>query len=320
MVKLERQQFKMGATLIKENDLSRKLFILRKGKVRVFKHHNGGKVTLATLGPGEIFGELSFLDAKKRSASVQALSDVQVDFIDGNNLESEIEKLPGWIHIIFKSVAQKFRVVDEKMTVLQSILEFQNKTSSSDRVAEHLYEDLLRSMRIINLLIKTEGNSFKKEEIIEKLNEVTGRSIVTPKGLIKAFTNEDFFELDIFDMKDKYQFKTKDIDLFETYLNKNIERSKPYILSNEAMSVLKIIISAQDLMQLSEMEKPIKIGPENLPQKDDTNLLRGFDELEESGLLIKSGSGAEISPYTLIHEYRFQRIIKSFDQSTLYRD
>src|SRR5690606_6609310 len=98
--------------LIRENDISRKLFILRKGKVRVYKNYLGGKITLAILGAGEIFGELSFFDSKPRSASVEAITDITIDCIDGEHLNNEIQALPDWVHLIFQSVATRFREVD----------------------------------------------------------------------------------------------------------------------------------------------------------------------------------------------------------------
>ena len=50
----------VGTQLIVENETSRRMFIIRKGNARVFKNYLGKKVTLAVLGEGEVFGELSF--------------------------------------------------------------------------------------------------------------------------------------------------------------------------------------------------------------------------------------------------------------------
>ena len=53
------------------------MYILKKGRVRVFKTYLGKKLTLGVLGAGEVFGELSFFDGKERIASVEALENGQ---------------------------------------------------------------------------------------------------------------------------------------------------------------------------------------------------------------------------------------------------
>lgn len=118
------KKFNTGDILIKENDMSRKMFIVKKGKVRVYKTYFDRKVTLAVLGAGEIFGELSFFDAEPRSASVEAVTPLEVVVFDGNEAKSEIEKLPTWVTSVFKSVFYRFRELDNKITVLQSMHDF----------------------------------------------------------------------------------------------------------------------------------------------------------------------------------------------------
>lgn len=66
-------RFKRGSLLIQENDLSQTLYILQKGKLRVFVSDAQGKeLTLGTCLPGDYVGEMS-LDGAPRSASVEAL-------------------------------------------------------------------------------------------------------------------------------------------------------------------------------------------------------------------------------------------------------
>jgi len=56
--------FKPGTRVICENEVSRKMFIIRKGKARVYKTYLNHKITIAVLGEGEVFGELGFFDAQ----------------------------------------------------------------------------------------------------------------------------------------------------------------------------------------------------------------------------------------------------------------
>jgi hypothetical protein len=320
MVNLNRKNFKKGTALIKENDLSRKLFILRSGKVVVYKNHMGGKINLAVLGPGEIFGELSFFDAKKRSASVQALTDVSVDCIDGNSLVDEIEELPTWIHLIFKSVAERFRKVDEKMTVMQSVVDFQNKSFSADTMAMDIYSELLRFIKIVKMMINNSENSFDKNTIVGEIGQVTGKSIVSPKGFIRSLFDNEFFDHDHYHLKNRFEFIEKDLDKFNQFLQDQFDSNDCPILSNEAIAVLKRIISSLDMMAISCGNDDVVISSEYLPGKDETNLLRGYSELMKMGILTNKEGSIFVKADSLIYEFRFHMIVKAFDQSSIYKD
>src|SRR4051794_14660617 len=86
-----------GTQLVQENDLSRRMFIIKKGKARVYKTYHGQRITLAVLGEGEVFGELSFFDAQPRSASVEALTELSALVIEGEESLKQIAQLPSWI-------------------------------------------------------------------------------------------------------------------------------------------------------------------------------------------------------------------------------
>ena len=53
----------------------RRLYVLRQGQVRVVRHEGDAEHVLATLGPGEIFGEKACLMRQEQPASVLALTD-----------------------------------------------------------------------------------------------------------------------------------------------------------------------------------------------------------------------------------------------------
>jgi CRP/FNR family cyclic AMP-dependent transcriptional regulator len=68
-----------GVRVFHEGDRSDACYIVRSGDLRVTREHPDGRaIALATLGPGDIFGELAMLDGEARSASVEALSDCEL--------------------------------------------------------------------------------------------------------------------------------------------------------------------------------------------------------------------------------------------------
>jgi CRP/FNR family cyclic AMP-dependent transcriptional regulator len=63
------------------------LYVIRQGCVEVFlKDDTGERIVLETPGPGEVFGELSFLDGGARSASVVVTEELEALAVDRDDL------------------------------------------------------------------------------------------------------------------------------------------------------------------------------------------------------------------------------------------
>lgn len=70
------RQFARGDKLMREGELGQSLFLIGEGKVHVLVHERGGDQNVATLGPGDIVGEMSLLTGARRSATVRAANKV----------------------------------------------------------------------------------------------------------------------------------------------------------------------------------------------------------------------------------------------------
>jgi CRP/FNR family cyclic AMP-dependent transcriptional regulator len=71
-----RRTFNAGQVIIREGDTDAALYIIASGQVAVTKSAGpiGRPTPLATLGPGEFFGEMALLDGAPRSATATALT------------------------------------------------------------------------------------------------------------------------------------------------------------------------------------------------------------------------------------------------------
>lgn len=58
-----------------EGDAARAIYVVADGKLECVKHGEQGERLLSRLGPGECFGEMSFIDMQPRSATVRAVVD-----------------------------------------------------------------------------------------------------------------------------------------------------------------------------------------------------------------------------------------------------
>jgi cAMP-dependent protein kinase regulator len=83
-----------GVNVVEEGAQGRGLFVLLSGEVDVSKRDGATKVLLATLGPGEVFGEISLLHAEPASATVTAAKQSTVLFLAREIFERLIEAVP----------------------------------------------------------------------------------------------------------------------------------------------------------------------------------------------------------------------------------
>ena len=114
-------EYKPGQIIIREGTAGDSLFIVKEGEVEIRKYDgNGVEHQLATLGPGECFGEISLIDSEPRSASVYAQTDCTLyqitrnDFADLIIHHREIERK--FYKAISLTLAQRLRRVNEYLT------------------------------------------------------------------------------------------------------------------------------------------------------------------------------------------------------------
>jgi CRP-like cAMP-binding protein/SAM-dependent methyltransferase len=91
--------------LLGEGSRRQALFLLRDGTVRVERAHLGQGVAIARLGPGSIFGEMSFLESGPASASVVAETPARVAVVEGRDVQSLIGSVPGFGTRFYQSLA-----------------------------------------------------------------------------------------------------------------------------------------------------------------------------------------------------------------------
>src|SRR4051812_28061437 len=81
------RSFGAGEMVFREGDDSDTCYVVRSGHARAVREHaDGRQITLATFGPGDIFGELAMFDDERRSATVEAIDDLDVLAILGRDM------------------------------------------------------------------------------------------------------------------------------------------------------------------------------------------------------------------------------------------
>lgn len=99
-----------GQVLVTEGRTGREFFLILDGRAVV--RRNGRKV--ATLGPGQYFGELSLIDRKPRSATVEAASTMKLLVLGQREFAGLLETLPGVAAKLLTGLAQRLREADTR--------------------------------------------------------------------------------------------------------------------------------------------------------------------------------------------------------------
>ena len=102
----ERKTFKPGALLIRQGEEQTSLFILVKGSAKVVRDHDGFMVDISQRGPGEIFGDMSFIEEQPASASVEACDpEVLAIVVTHANIKKFIQADPAFAGRFYESLA-----------------------------------------------------------------------------------------------------------------------------------------------------------------------------------------------------------------------
>ncbi|MGL1903365.1 MAG: cyclic nucleotide-binding domain-containing protein [Fibrobacterales bacterium] len=106
--------FNANEYLFAEGDLGNEMYIIRSGEVDIIIKEGEKSVTVATLGPGAVLGELSLFDNEPRSASAMATQETQVVTINRAILEATYKKIPPWLVSIIKILVSRLRDTTHK--------------------------------------------------------------------------------------------------------------------------------------------------------------------------------------------------------------
>jgi CRP/FNR family transcriptional regulator len=109
--------FPASTRVFHEGDHSDACYIVRSGSFRVTREHSDGRaITLATLGPGDIFGELAMLDGEVRSASVESLLDGELLALPAGEVRSLLARHPEITVKLVAALVRRLRVANERIS------------------------------------------------------------------------------------------------------------------------------------------------------------------------------------------------------------
>jgi CRP/FNR family cyclic AMP-dependent transcriptional regulator len=112
--KAQRRRFRSGQVVFYKDDAGTQFYVIMEGKVRIaLPSPQGEEITLAILGPGDLFGEFSLLDGGPRSATAVAAEDVWALSVSQRDFLSWLAGRPSAAIALLRVLSRRLRRSDE---------------------------------------------------------------------------------------------------------------------------------------------------------------------------------------------------------------
>jgi CRP-like cAMP-binding protein len=122
--------FEAGVVVFRENDESDTCYVVREGHARAIREHSDGRsLTLATFGPGDIFGELAMFDSERRSATVEAIEQTECVAILAADMRRLLREHPDIAVKLIQALGRRLRESNERLA-RQSFQTVQSRVAS----------------------------------------------------------------------------------------------------------------------------------------------------------------------------------------------
>lgn len=124
------RSFAAGEVVFREGDGSSTCYVVRQGHARAIRAHPDGRtITLANFGPGDIFGELAMFDDEKRSATVEAIDEVEAIAILGADMRRILRDHSDISLKLVVSLGRRLRETNERL-IRQSFQTVQSRVAT----------------------------------------------------------------------------------------------------------------------------------------------------------------------------------------------
>lgn len=106
--------YQNSENIIKAGQFEQRMYIILEGKVSIILTDGNEQFVVATLVKGDFFGEISLFTSIPRSATVKALGDVKLAYIDNvTQLKAFLIKNPAFAAKMVQILSQRLAKTDE---------------------------------------------------------------------------------------------------------------------------------------------------------------------------------------------------------------
>lgn len=149
--KLEPLTMQADEILFKKGDPGNALFIIEEGWVKAYAENlRGEEVVLNEFGPGESFGEMSLVDGRPRSATIQTIEPARLLILRQESFLNTLLHHPTFVLELLRDISNKLRFA---ATYIQKVTEW------SQYIAEGNYTYAIKEIEEAQSMVGQDGQS-----------------------------------------------------------------------------------------------------------------------------------------------------------------
>lgn len=108
-----KQRFERGEIVFREGGLSDSVFRVISGEVEIVKELRGRDIALGRVGPGEYFGEMGVIEGRPRSATVKAVSNLEVETIQRDDFLRRVSEDADTAFELMQRLSERLHSLDD---------------------------------------------------------------------------------------------------------------------------------------------------------------------------------------------------------------
>jgi CRP/FNR family cyclic AMP-dependent transcriptional regulator len=124
------ETYKKDETVIEEGAEGTSAYVILSGSAKVIKKVGDKEITVATMGNGQVFGEMGLIEDRPRSATVKADSNLKVRIIDRKQFNQLLKENPSTLIPIMKNLFERLRQASKMLAekAAESSSEFKDES------------------------------------------------------------------------------------------------------------------------------------------------------------------------------------------------
>jgi eukaryotic-like serine/threonine-protein kinase len=112
--------FPAGTLIVQEGDIADEAFVITAGHCEAFRDERGRRVSLGTLGPGDVFGEGALFAGEPRNASIVAVDDVTAVVVTREALDRELGG-DSWLGTFIRALTVRHRDLEAREALTRRV-------------------------------------------------------------------------------------------------------------------------------------------------------------------------------------------------------
>jgi len=140
-----KEDYKAGDVIFKEGSHGVAVYLVESGKVEISKDIQGKKLVIQTLGPGDIFGEMSYIDHEPRSTTATALEDTVLELLDKDFLDNEFNQISSDFRTVIRALVVRLRETTQKLSGVTGPRRTEERTGTKIRITFKSASDFFRA-------------------------------------------------------------------------------------------------------------------------------------------------------------------------------